>query len=185
MFAYAFFYILMFKNPFQIAIIFALVSLVIKLIFKYTEVPMEDVEQYTIFILMFITLVTVYLGRRSNRYCFDRPTTYKEDFKTGARTGAFYSVLLGVITYIYYNNIDPEYFAIKIQGHVDQILETFNDNVNELGREKAVENANNRYQSAKMIFAPYFHSTITLFSFMFLGLLNALLMTIVHRKIAK
>ena len=40
-------------------------------------------------------------------------TSLGQDFKTGARTASTFAILVSIITYVYYSQIDPEFFELK------------------------------------------------------------------------
>ena len=103
----------MFKNPFQVAISFSLLALIVKLGLFYFNLQHGETGSYITHIYMLLLLTAVFFGIRSNKVATEKNTTFGEDFKAGARTAAFFAILVGGITYVYYANIDVAFFEIK------------------------------------------------------------------------
>ena len=103
----------MFKNPFQIAITFALIALIIKLSVFSMDMQHGGMEKYIFYIYMFLLLLTVFMGIRSTKVMSNGTTSLGQDFRAGARSASIFAILITAITYMYYSNIDPEFFEIK------------------------------------------------------------------------
>jgi len=73
-----------FKNPFQVAISFAVVALLVKLIIFTLEAQHGAMETYIRYIYMLILLTAVFFGIRSNKITEEGPTSFGQDFKAGA-----------------------------------------------------------------------------------------------------
>ena len=103
----------MFKNPFQVAISFAIIALVVKLTAFSLDVQHGGMEKYIFYIYILLLLLTVFFGIRSNKIMNEASTSLGQDFKSGARSASIFAILVTAITYMYYSNIDPEFFVIK------------------------------------------------------------------------
>ena len=57
----------MFKNPFQVAISFAIIALVVKLTAFSLDVQHGGMEKYIFYIYILLLLLTVFFGIRSNK----------------------------------------------------------------------------------------------------------------------
>ena len=71
----------MFKNPFQIAITFALVALVLKLSIFSLGIQHGVVGRYVFYIYIFLLLTTVFLGIRSNKINSPQKLKFTLDFQ--------------------------------------------------------------------------------------------------------
>ncbi len=110
----------MFKNPFQIAIVFAIIALVSKLILFSLGVQHDEIR-YIVYIYMMVMLVAVFFGVRSSKLMSENgKTTFGQDFKAGARTASFLAILIAVITYVYYAKIDAGFADKELESYKEQ-----------------------------------------------------------------
>ncbi len=171
----------MFKNPFQVAVVFALIALVSKLVLFYLDVQHSETS-YITFVYMLILLCAVFFGIRSNKVMYKGNTTFGQDFRTGARTASFFALLVGGITYIYYTKIDPDFFPVKIAETID----VYKENMENLTKEKGLTEAKilfkNKIVSLSAIYSPISQTTYTLFGLVFLGLFHAGVFALLMKK---
>ncbi len=172
----------MLKNPFQVAITFAVVALVIKVAVFYMDLQHGAMEDYIRYIYMLIMLVTVFFGIRSNKIMFDGTTTFGQDFKTGARTASFFAIIMAIITYIYYAKIDPGFFAIKQQPLLDELFKTAQTKVGSDDKEILLKDLSNQILGIKTYLSPYFQAMWTMFGLVFLGLFNSAVFAFLMKK---
>ena len=110
----------MFKNPFQIAILFAIIALVSKLTLFSLEIQHDDIR-YIVYIYMMVMLVAVFFGVRSSKIMNEgKKTTFAQDFKSGARTASFLALLIALITYVYYSKIDSGFIDKELENYVEE-----------------------------------------------------------------
>lgn len=172
----------MFKNPFQIAIVFALLALVVKLTIYLLGAQHGDMERYIIYIYMLILLLTVFFGIRSNKVT-NGTTTFGEDFKAGARTSAFFAVLVAVITFVYYAKIDADFFAIKKAPLFEKLALDANEKTATMNKEELTAFLSNQILGINMYLSPYFQAMWTMFGLVFMGLFYAFVFTFMMRKV--
>ena len=98
----------MFKNPFQVAVTFAFIALLAKLVIFSMEIQHGVMEEYIRYFYMLLVLVAVFFGIRSKKIT-QKNSSFGQDFKNGARTASFLAILIGGITYVYYLNIDVDF----------------------------------------------------------------------------
>jgi anaerobic C4-dicarboxylate transporter len=174
----------MFKNPFQVAVTFAVLALIIKLTVFTLEIQHGSMEKYIFFIYMLILNISVFFGIRSNKIAEGRQTTFGEDFRAGARTASFYAILVAIITYVYYSNIDVHFFDIKRS----ELIDTYPAKI-----QNALENATMTLAEIKTkvhadivntytIFTAYFQALITMFGLVFIGLFFSALFAFVMKR---
>ena len=173
----------MFKNPFQVAIIFAMVALIIKIALFTMNVQHGAMENGIRYIYMLILLVAVFFGIRSNKLTSETKTTFGQDFRAGARTASFFAILVAVITYIYYAKIDVEFFDIKRQPLLDELYATIKGDVGTKSRKELLEIMSSQIYSIRMYLSPYFQAMWTMFGLVFMGIFNALVFSLLMKKI--
>lgn len=174
----------MLKNPFQVSIAFAGVALILKLIVFSLNMQHGDMENYIRYIYMLILLVAVFFGIRSNKILEENKTNFLQDFKAGARTAAFFAILVAAITYVYYAKIDATFFEIKQAP----LLEELNKKTQEVlaegkeTKEVVVSNYTNQLFSIRTFLSPYFQAMWTMFGLVFMGLFNSLIFALLMKK---
>jgi len=164
----------MFKNPFQVAVSFAVVALIIKLTIFSLNMQHGDMGTYIPYIYMFILLTAVFFGIRSNKLTHENTTTFGQDFRAGARTAAFFAILVAGITYVYYAQIDIEFFNTKKAEYLALYETSLSDLVKEKGLETAKKDALNKVIGINTIYSPFSQSSYTLLGLVFMGMFNAL-----------
>ncbi len=179
----------MLKNPFQIAIVFALLALIVKLSIYLLGYQHGDMERYIFFIYTLILCINVFFGIRSNKIMFQnegRQTKFGDDFKVGARSASFFAIIVAITTYVYYAKIDVDFFEIK----QDTLINTYPEKIknaylsgalskNEI-KQKIIGDIVN---SKLFIYTPYFQAILTLFGLVFIGLFYSALFAFTMRKI--
>ncbi|MDG1475701.1 MAG: DUF4199 family protein [Vicingaceae bacterium] len=145
----------MFKNPFQVAVIFALIALIAKLTLMFLGIQ-HDSSQYIIYAYMLIILCAIFFGMRSNKVMYDGPTTFGQDFKTGARTASFFAILVGLITYVYYNSIDPEFLSIKKDAQIEVYKKSIKETTIKNGLNATVKSMPIEFQNKVSSIEKYF-----------------------------
>jgi hypothetical protein len=172
----------MFKNPFQVAIVFAVVTLAVKIIIFLMGIQHGAMETYIRYMFMLIMLVAVFFGIRSNKIMYEGTTTFGQDFKSGARTASFYAILMAVITYIYYAKIDPEFFVIKQQPLLDELYATAQTKMEGATKKSLTADLGNQIYGIKTYLSPYFQAMWTMFGLVFLGLINSAVFALLMKK---
>jgi len=164
----------MFKSPFQAAVAFALIALVAKLTFFYLGIQHLDTT-YIWYIYMLLLLVAIFFGIRTNLSTEAGISSFSGNFKTGARTASIFALLVAAITYIYYAQIDVDFFDIRIQEELDsypaKIANAIKDGT--MTEDEIKQRIINESSSIKTIYSPYFHSMFTMFGLVFIGLFNS------------
>lgn len=173
----------MFKNPFQVAVTFAIAALIVKLSVFALGIQHGKMETYTWFIYMLLLLFNVFFGIRVNKIMTQGPTSVPQDFKAGARTASFFGIIVGAITYIYYTQIDSDFFTIKQQPYIDGLLEIAENKLKEgISKEEVSKGLYESMDRLKMQLSPYLHSMLTMFGLVFIGLLNSIIFAILMKK---
>jgi len=174
----------MFKNPFQVAIVFAVITLIVKLVIFSLDMQHGAAENLIRYFLMFMLLISVFFGIRSNKVMYEGATTFGQDFKAGARAASFYAILMVLITYVYYAKIDVDFFKIK----QTELYESYPAKIANALQEKTmpIEEIKNKVKAdvinSKYIYTPYIQATTTMFGLVFLGLLHSLLFAFLMKK---
>ena len=173
----------MFKNPFQIAVTFSVVALVLKISVYVLDMQHGSMESYIWYMYMLLLLFTVFFGIRSNKMSHEGTTSLGQDFKTGARTASFFGILMGAITYIYYAQIDPDFFPIKQQPYLDGLIEMAETKLKEgVSKEEVSKGLYESTARVKQQLSPYLHSMLTMFGLVFIGLFNSIVFAFLMKK---
>ena len=173
----------MFKNPFQVAISFAVIALVVKLTIFTLGIQHGDMENYIFFIYLFLLLLAILLGIKTNQANADKPTTFGDDFRTGARTASFFAIIVFGITFMYYSNIDAAFFPIKQQPYIDALLDMAETKLQEgVPKKDVVKGLSESIAKVKQQLSPYAHSMLTLFGLVFIGVFNAAVLAFIMKK---
>lgn len=171
----------MFKNPFQVAVTFAILALIVKLVLMYLGVQ-HDSTPYITYAYMLIILCAIFFGIRSNKVMYEGATTFGQDFKTGARTASFFAILVGLITYVYYTQIDPDFFPIKIAKSVEEYSNNIPGLIEERGLAEAKQFFKDKIVALEVIYSPISQTTYTLFGLVFLGLFHSAVFALLMKK---
>ncbi len=175
----------MFKNPFQVAVAFAVIALTIKIVLYAMGIQHGAMETGIRYIYMLLILMAVFFGVRSNKIAAEKQTTFGEDFRAGARTASFFAILTALITYVYYAKIDSEFFNVMKEPLMEELQVKFKAEL-EITEAKKVkvlkENITNQIYSINTMLSPYFHAMWTMFGLVFLGLFNAGVFALLMKK---
>jgi hypothetical protein len=171
----------MFKNPFQVAVTFALVALILKLVLMFAGMQ-HDSTPYITYAYMLLILIAIFFGIRSNKLMYEGPTSFGQDFRTGARTASFFALLVGVITYVYYTQIDPDFFPSKIAKSVAEYSNNIPGLIEERGLEDAKQFFKDKIVALEVIYSPISQTTYTLFGLVFLGLFHSAVFALLMKK---
>ncbi|MCB0401731.1 MAG: DUF4199 domain-containing protein [Flavobacteriales bacterium] len=172
----------MLKNPFQVAVTFSIVALVVKLILFYFNLQFNI--EYIKYSYMLILLIAIFFGIRSGKIAAQGPTTFGQDFRSGARTASFFALIVGVITYTYYAKIDTEFFPTLKAETIAEYTKSIPELVKEKGLSEAKELVHGKIMNMGIIFTPYSQTMYTLFGLVFLGLFHSAALSFIMRKIA-
>ncbi|MBL4593695.1 MAG: DUF4199 domain-containing protein [Flavobacteriales bacterium] len=173
----------MFKNPFQIAVTFSVVALIVKISVYALGMQHGSMESYIWYVYMLLLLFTVFFGIRSNKINYEGTTSLGQDFKTGARAASFFGILMGLITYIYYAQIDPEFFPIKQQPYMDGLFEIAETKIKEgVSKDEVTKGLYESTERVKQQLSPYLHSMLTMFGLVFIGLFNSIVFALLMKK---
>lgn len=176
----------MLKNPFQIAIVFSIVALIIKLSFFSMGIQHGAVEKYIIYIYMLILLVAIFFGIRSNKINDENTkTTFVQDFKAGARTASFFAIIVALTTYVYYAKIDVDFFEIKKQPLLDSLRIAAQEKLQTQSKEEVRAFLINQLKGINMYLSPYFQAMWTMFGLVFMGLFYAASFSFMMKKISR
>jgi hypothetical protein len=175
---------IMFKNPFQVAISFAVIALIVKLSIFSMGMQHGAMEKYIWYIYMFLLLSAVFFGIRSNKIMHEGMTSLGQDFKTGARTASTFAILVTIITYVYYSQIDPEFFEIKKAERLAVTIEEVNKAIADgtMTIPEIKKHAIDRIMTASKIFAPQLHSMGTMIGLLFIGLFQSIVFAFLMKK---
>jgi len=172
----------MLRNPFQIAIVFAIVALVVKLALFYMGIQHHETP-YVTFIYMLLSLIAVFFGIRSEKINNPGvPTSFMKDLQAGARTAAFFAILVGGITYVYYSKIDANFFPTKMEGMITEYKKIVPELVKKEGLEATRKDINGTIKGYLSVYSPFAQTSFTFLGLVFLGLINSIIFALLMKK---
>jgi hypothetical protein len=173
-----------FKTPLQIAVFFAALGVVGKLTvysLKLQHIP--EVQFYIVVYYLVLLLFTVFFGIRQYKLYADKETGYFDDVKAGVRAGMLFALIIGAVTYFYYNNIDTDFFEIRKQEVKDSVVNQAKKFYEEgKSKEEIKTYLINQFLSMHTMLTPYFQTIMTVFGMTFMALFNALIFAVFMRK---
>ena len=174
----------MFKNPIQIAISFAIIALAVKLSVFSMGMQHGAMEKYIFYIYILLLLSTVFMGIRSSKITSEATTTLGQDFRAGARSASFFALLVTVITYLYYAQIDTQFFELKRAERFASLPAKISEAIDngDMTLAEIKEKAKGDIKSTFTIFSPYLHAMATLFGLVFIGLFQSIVFAFLMRK---
>jgi len=172
----------MFKNPFQVAVTFAIIALIIKIVVFLTGYQHGVMETGIRYIYMLLLLTTVFFGMRSGKILTSGTTKFMDDFKWGARTAAYFAMIVAIITYVYYSKIDVNFFTIKQKPIFDEYLLEASKALKTKPKKEVITTLSNQIYGMRTFLSPYFQAMWTLFGLVFMGMFDALIFAFLMKK---
>ncbi|MDP4662661.1 MAG: DUF4199 domain-containing protein [Salibacteraceae bacterium] len=158
------------KNPIvNFAFTAALASIVLKMLYYIQFYPNDEFDMYVRFAYLLFFLLALFLGMRTWKSQND-PSEFTEDMKAGMKIASIYAMMVSAFTYAYYKFINPNYFEYKISENLRLASESGED----VDLDKVKE-------TVSFIFDAFFHSTITLFGLIFIGLFYTIVIVAILR----
>tara|TARA_Y100000589_G_scaffold291166_1_gene294414 strand:- start:18704 stop:19252 length:549 start_codon:yes stop_codon:yes gene_type:complete len=173
-----------FKTPLQIAVFFAALGVAGKLavyVLHLQHIP--EVQFYIVVYYLVLLLFTVFFGIRQYKLFAEKETGYFDDVKAGVRAGMLFAMIIGLVTYFYYNNIDTDFFEIRRQEVKESVVHQAKEMLKQ-GKSKEEINAflKNQFISMETMLTPYFQTIMTVFGMTFMAFFNALIFAVFMRK---
>lgn len=179
------------KITIKIGILFAVIWMVIKMMFFFTgafEYNVVPSVMVNILCLLLSISVGLYLQKRSDT----EATSALKDIKNGMSAGVPYAVLVSIFIFFYYSKIDPgfnEHQIVEAEVGIKKMLENPEDfaKVKASNAEFEVMTKEDIYD--KLIQGPRgFYSatstmTVSMLAMLLLTTMNSIFITIVYRKI--
>ena len=120
----------------------------------------------------FLALTTVVFFAGHHVISKDPQVGFPELVTIGFRNAALYAIFIGIGIWVYYHFIDVEEFPRKIQERVDAVV------AKGVSEEEARE-------GLERMFNPFSYASITFFSLLAIGLMNALVVALLHHKVLR
>ncbi|MFB1021651.1 MAG: DUF4199 domain-containing protein [Vicingaceae bacterium] len=162
------------KTHFSIVVWMLVVSMAMKMVIFAGNLQFTGYERIYFFGNLFVIMIGVFLGIRLFKEMSETKTGFIADVKAGIKVVGMYAVLMSLFVYVYYTFIDPNYFPTKIDSQMAALESSGRATGNELVKSR---------ETAQVILAPYFQSTITLILYLLLGAFYSSLITFFVRKV--
>ncbi|GAB4380583.1 MAG: hypothetical protein Kow0075_11950 [Salibacteraceae bacterium] len=154
-------------NQYLIPLIAALIGVLLKLSYFRWFYPDPEFDNYVRFGYLLLLLLSVFLSLR-----FYAMTIKKTEFgtmvKEGMKSVSIFALILSGFTYLYYEVINPEYFAGRISDVASQV--------------KQMPNSEQAVKTAEFVFNSFTHTTITLVGIMVAGFFYVLILALIQRS---
>jgi phosphotransferase system glucose/maltose/N-acetylglucosamine-specific IIC component len=152
----------------QIAIKYALfvtvASIIVKLAIYHTGLQHEEYGRLSLLIPILFLLIGLLLGIRAmskSAVHNDEFSGFKNDAKNGIRIAAFNAIFFSAFIYLYYSQIDADFFHYRISEGLKTLFEQGSP------KEELIQ----YYQNAHFFLNPSRQSYFTFFGYLFMGLL--------------
>ncbi len=178
------------KKPFLIGICFALLWCLIKLSFFLLNSDQADFLKWFVMLNMFLATLTVSLSI----YEFKKKIPGQNllmDVKNGISAGLIYTILVSSFLFFYYQEINPQYIANKLEKIEKETLSALEDpkklsefralkpEFRSLTKKELVDVViNNR----AVVYSPKFTMSIALLALLLYVTINSLLIALIFRK---
>ena len=172
-------------------IIFALLWIIIKMIFFYTGAfKYNVVPSVLINILCLLLAITVGLYKNQKKDTESENTLH--DIKNGMSVGITYSMIVSLFIFFYYSKVDPEFnkhqiaeleFSVKkILNNPEKFeeLKTSNEALEVMTKEDIY---NKKLEAGRGFYNPMSTMTISILAMLLLTTMNSILISLVLRKI--
>jgi magnesium-transporting ATPase (P-type) len=172
-------------------IICAVVFIIVKMIFFYTQPVGYDVTALVL-INLFLLIVAIGVGLFLQKMRDTEESTGLRDIKNGMTAGVPYAVIIGIFLYFYYEKIDPEFNQHKLAEQeylIDQQLnkpggleeiKKDNPDFEVLSKEEIKEQA---MDSARGALSSTSTMTLTLLGLIVMSAMNSIFITIIYRRV--
>lgn len=177
----------------QYAILFVIIWFLGKMTFFYTQTFQRPHEvKFLVLWNMLCLLLGITIGSYAQkRREINSETTALYDMKNSIAGGLVYSVLVGILIYVYYAKIDPAYNERQLHTAEIAIKEALEDPVQlkkirqnpEMGTMTKEELYNKALTGQKAIYSPGSTMTVSMLGMLLLSTLNSLVVTVVYRRI--
>ena len=175
------------KFSLKLGIGLGLALILFRIIVFLTDIEMSE-KPIMLLSMLFITAgcsISIYLFKRKQKH----QNTLMDDLKIGLVPSMIFTVLVGVFSYFYYNNIDTEYIAKKIQQ--EEIRWSNEENIKELKQKNpmAYDNQSNeeiksqQLNTAKTLLSPSFNMSISLLIMSIWSMINGLFVALIFRRV--
>jgi len=148
------------------------ISIFLKLLVYTANWQFTDYEKVYLFGNFFVMMWGIYSGIRLFKKNAAETTVYLADLKAGMRIASVYALIMSAFIYIYYSQIDTQYFEQKIQERIELTIKQGED----------IEQAK---KSMEMVSTPFFQSTLTLIGFLILGSFYSAMLAFLIRRISR
>lgn len=164
------------------ALIFAGISIAAKIV-MFSLGYLEENATTSAMVYLFLLLVSIFISLSETKSKEQTgPTTYFMDLKSAIQNVAYFTILITLFTYIYYQFIDTDFMINKISERMSMAAEmelSPDNNPRGYTKEEFIEN---EQEISEIIFSPYTHSTITLMAFTLVGIIYSTVITWLVRK---
>lgn len=176
----------------QYAILFVIIWFLGKMTFFYTQTFQHPFEvKFLVLWNMLCLLLAITLGSYVQKKREINETTALYDMKNSMAGGLIYSVLVGILIYVYYAKIDPAYNERQLHTAEVAIKQALNDPVQlkkirqnpEMETMTADELYNKAITNQKAIYSPGSTMTVSMLGMLLLSTLNSLVVTVVYRRL--
>lgn len=152
-----------------LAFLTALAVITLRLILFYSGQPPEGLDFLLVHLL---ALVTVVFFTDSRVLSASSDASFPELMREGFKSAALYSLVFSAFIWFYYLNVEPHYFEHKVNTMVAKGLA-------EGQPESIIRPRMERF------FTPFNYTTITFFTMLIVGAMNALLIGMLHHKVLR
>lgn len=153
----------------MLTLLTALAVIIVRLTLFYTGRPPEGTDFMLVHFLAIVTIV-FFTGQRLLSQ--DPRSSFPDLMRNGFRNTAVYALLIGVFLWVFYNFVDTQEFPEKIDERVNAVMA---EGKTEAEARKGLE----------AFFNPFNYASITFFTLLIVGAMNALIIGLLHHKVLR
>ncbi|HRH70218.1 MAG TPA: DUF4199 domain-containing protein [Flavobacteriales bacterium] len=147
----------------------ALAVIIVRLTLFHMGRPPEGTDFMLVHFLAIVTIVFFTGQRLLSR---DPRSSFPDLMRSGFRNTAVYSLLIGIFLWVFFSYIDTQEFPNKINERVSAVVAE--------GRTEAEARA-----GLESFFNPFNYASITFFTLLIVGAINALIIGLLHHKVLR
>jgi hypothetical protein len=169
------------KATLKYGLLFAFIGIVVKLLlwnlgYNYDNATISGATY------LFLLLLTIIFSLKEKKKNNKEQSSFSEDFTYSMQSVGYFVLIISVFTFVYYSFIDVDFMQNKIDERIalaTQMTEEDLSKISPLSKEEFLKSEQNIVQT---IFSPKIHTTLTLVGFLIIGVIYALVLTILFRK---
>lgn len=180
------------RKSFQIGIFFAFIFIILKMVTYFAGILTGQIKVFALINLLFLIVAISYAlynymngGEKGN-------ADFMNEIKESMRAGVLYVVIVSGFLFVYYNNIESDFFPNLEKERYEFIRQTVDDpqKLSEIKKMNPAfelmepdEIVKNQMKQFEMFMSPNFTALLTLLGMLIMSILYSVFVTMIYRKL--